>query len=178
MPIIKIFSPNINLPYFNRDRTQLESFFLPLPFCKTNPGSPELQLGPSPLPPLHPHFAKQTQVRSVPPPTGIFPSPTTPFCKTNPPWEPRAPARALPPSSPPPPFCKTNPIVTRPSFCKTNPLPTVYSLQPTPFFAKRTLPQKTDRPSTILANHRRPVSLPPYALIMHTRVYHLFSSSR
>ena len=70
-------------------------------FCKTNlPGSPELQLGPFTLPPLLPlfakqtqstpirHFAKQTQVRSAPPPTGMPPTPTPHFCKTNPPGNP------------------------------------------------------------------------------------------
>ena len=122
-------------------------------FCKTNlPGSPELQLGPFTLPPLLPlfakqtqstpirHFAKQTQVRSAPPPTGMPPTPTPHFCKTNPPGNPE---RLLGPFTLPPLlplFAKQTQSSPKRHFAKQTqvrsaPSPTGIRL---PIFAKRT----------------------------------------
>ena len=110
---------------------------------RTHPGNPEHLLGPFPLPLLPPtftkqsqsssirHFAKQTQVRSAPSPTGIRPFPTTPFCKTNPSVVSTSRRHILRWYSNGgfSPICKSNPLpkpvpgkcVT--SFCKTNPSP-------------------------------------------------------
>ena len=90
----------------------------PPPFCKTNPIV------------TNRHFANQTQVRSAPSPTGMHPPPIHPvlqnkpkcrqrpvdgtsqraipphFAKRTHPWEPRAPARALPSFLPSPLFAK------------------------------------------------------------------------
>ena len=144
MPIIKIFSPNINLPYFNRDRTQLEYHFsYPSHFAKQTLGAPSSSSGPPPFLPSTPHFAKQTQVRSGARrrPESFHPQQPLFAIQTHP----GNPERLLGPSPLPPlhpHFAKRTQSSPVRHLCKTNPLPTVYSLQPTPFFAKRTLPQK------------------------------------